>query len=130
MGYRFEHLARLVDDCVAPDAVEFCFDTQHAFAAGYDLRDEAAYEATFAQWDNLIGVEKIAAFHLNDALKEFNCKVDRHQNLGKGFLGEYPFRRLMTDPRFTGKPMCLETDPGEELVNYVRELEMLRSYRR
>lgn len=93
------------------------------------MRDEAAYETTFAQWDKLIGVKKIAAFHLNDALKEFDCKVDRHQNLGKGFLGEYPFRRLMKDPRFSDRPMCLETDPGEELENYRHELALLRSYR-
>ncbi len=129
IGYRFDHLKKIVEDSIEPDAIGYCFDTQHAFAAGYDLRTDEAYEATFSEWDEKIGLKKIAAFHLNDALKEFDCKVDRHQNLGKGFLGELPFRKLMNDKRFKDRPMCLETDPGEEMENYQRELGMLRSYR-
>ena len=108
--------------------IDFCFDTQHAFAAGYDLRTDEAYETTFGSWDKQIGAKKIAAFHLNDSLKDFGCLVDRHQNLGKGFLGELPFRRLMNDKRFENKPMCLETDPGDEMENYRKELRILRSY--
>ncbi len=129
VGYQFEQLKAIVGETKHPDRIGFCFDTQHAFAAGYDLRTDEAYEATFGSWDKQIGLGRIAAFHLYDSLKDLGCHVDRHHNLGMGFLGEVPFRRLMNDKRFKTKPMCLETDPGEEMENYRRELEVLRSYR-
>lgn len=128
VGHSFDHLSEIWHGLKAPERVYFCFDTQHAFAAGYDLRTEEGYEKVFAEFDKKISVNRIVAFHLNDALKEFGCRVDRHQNIGKGFIGKETFRQLVNDPRFAHVPMCLETDPGEENENYRRELRLLRSF--
>ncbi len=128
VGHRFEQLSAIAAGTKDPDRIGYCFDTQHAFAAGYDLRSEEAYDATFAEWDNRVGTKRIHVFHLNDAMKDLGCLVDRHENLGKGFIGETPFRKLMNDRRFKDVPMCLETAPGDDMENYVRELKLLRSF--
>ena len=128
VGHRFEQLSAIAAGTKDPDRIGYCFDTQHAFAAGYDLRTEAAYEATFAEWDKQVGAHRINAFHLNDAIKELGTLVDRHENIGKGQIGELPFRKLMNDARFNDVPMCLETAPGDDNENYVRELKLLRSF--
>jgi deoxyribonuclease IV len=129
VGCQFEEMASILDQTDDPDSIYFCFDTQHAFAAGYDLRTEESFDAAFKKWNKLIGVKKIVAFHLNDALKELGCRVDRHQNIGKGYLGKETFRILVNDKRFKKTPMCLETDPGENLKNYRAELTLLRKLR-
>lgn len=127
VGCDFSHLKQIVDQTKEPDRVFFCFDTQHAFAAGYDLRTPETYEATMQKWDELLSLKKIVAFHVNDAKKELGCRVDRHQNIGKGFLGKNAFRPLVNDNRFKNIPMCLETAPGDENENWKRELKLLRS---
>ena len=127
VGHSFRQLKGILDGTSDPDRISFCFDTQHAFAAGYDLRTREAYEATFSEWEKLIGTKKIIAFLLNDALKEFATRVDRHQNIGMGFLGKDPFQFLGQDSRFEKIPMCLETDPGEDCQNYRREIKLLKS---
>ncbi|HYB91636.1 MAG TPA: TIM barrel protein, partial [Candidatus Binataceae bacterium] len=114
------------------DAVEessrlrLCFDTQHAFAAGYDLTTDEGYERTFSELDKHVGIKKIVAFHLNDSLKPFHSRVDRHQHIGKGFLGADTFRRLLHDKRFFGLPMCLETEPGPDMKDIAADLATLR----
>lgn len=127
LGCHFEELAEITEGTSDPDRIFFCFDTQHAFAAGYDLRTPDAYDETFRRWEKAIGTKRIVAFHVNDALKDFACRVDRHHGIGKGFLGKEAFRPLVNDKRFADIPMCLETDPGELNKNYVRELKLLRS---
>ncbi|MBI1859658.1 MAG: deoxyribonuclease IV [Deltaproteobacteria bacterium] len=127
IGHRFEELRSIVSATSDPDRIGFCFDTQHAFAAGYDLRTQADYEATFDQFERLLGIKKIGAFHLNDAVKEFGSRVDRHANIGEGFLGKEPFQFLLNDKRFRGVPMCLETDPGEDDRKHKKDLKTLRS---
>lgn len=129
LGCHFEELAEIVQGTSHPDRIFFCFDTQHAFAAGYDLRTDQGYQAVIEKWDAQIGTDRIVAFHLNDALKELGCRVDRHANIGKGFLGKETFRPLVNDARFLGVPMCLETDPGEEDKNWKREIKLLKSLR-
>jgi deoxyribonuclease-4 len=126
VGHTFEQLQSIVEGTKHPEKVFFCFDTQHAFAAGYDLRTKSGYEKTFEHFDKLLSIKKLKAFHLNDALKELGCRVDRHANLGTGFLGLKAFKPLMHDSRFKNLPMCLETDPGEEMENYRSELAQLR----
>ena len=126
VGHSFEQLSQIVEGSKHPEKIFFCFDTQHAFAAGYDLRTEAGYKKTFHDFDKLLSLQKLKAFHLNDALKEMGCRVDRHANLGTGFLGIEAFRPLMNDKRFKDLPMCLETAPGEEMENYRSELASLR----
>jgi deoxyribonuclease-4 len=127
LGYRFEQIANMIDATKESDRLRVCFDTEHAFAAGYDLRTREGYERTFVEFDEIIGLELLAAFHLNDSKKEFNSRVDRHEHIGKGFLGVEAFRMLMNDRRFWGLPMCLETEKGPDLKEDRENLELLRS---
>lgn len=126
LGYRFEQMNRIFDATKEHERMRLCFDTEHAFAAGYDLRTEEGYECTFAELDEQVGLKRLAAFHLNDSLKPFHSRVDRHQHIGKGYLGLEPFRRLLNDPRFAGLPMCLETEPGPEMTEIAADLAQLR----
>src|SRR5262245_20151837 len=127
LGYRFEQIANMIDATYESDRLRVCFDTEHAFAAGYDLRTRDGYERTFAEFDEKIGIELLAAFHLNDSKKEFHSRVDRHEHIGKGFIGIEGFRFLMNDQRFWGLPMCLETPKGPELKEDRMNLKLLRS---
>ena len=105
----------MIDATKESDRLRVCFDTEHAFAAGYDIRAKEGYERTFGEFDELIGIKLLAAFHLNDSKKEFHSRVDRHEHIGKGHIGVEAFRLLMNDQRFWGIPMCLETPKGPDL---------------
>ncbi|HMA79557.1 MAG TPA: deoxyribonuclease IV, partial [Candidatus Binatia bacterium] len=107
LGYRFEQIGAIIDATQEGDRLRVCFDTEHAFAAGYDIRTKDGYERTFSEFDDAIGIERLAAFHLNDSKKEFYSRVDRHEHIGKGFIGVEAFRLLLNDKRFWGLPMCL-----------------------
>jgi deoxyribonuclease IV len=127
LGYRFEQIARMIDGTRESDRLRVCFDTEHAFAAGYDIRTKEGYEQTFTEFDETIGVNVLAAFHLNDSKKEFNSRVDRHEHIGKGHIGVEAFRFLLNDKRFWGLPMCLETPKGPDLKEDKENLALLRS---
>jgi deoxyribonuclease-4 len=127
LGHTFEQMAQIFDAVVENERLRLCFDTEHAFAAGYDIRSPEGYENTFGELDELIGLERLAAFHLNDSIKDFHSRVDRHQHIGKGFIGLDAFRRILNDPRFFGLPMCLETPKGPEMKEDVENLATLRS---
>jgi deoxyribonuclease-4 len=127
LGYRFEQIASIIDATKQSDRVRVCFDTEHAFAAGYDIRTKEGYERTFDEFDDAIGIDLLAAFHLNDSKKEFNSRVDRHEHIGKGFIGVEAFRLLMNDERFWGLPMCLETPKGPDLKEDQENLTLLKS---
>ena len=127
LGYRFEQIGNMIDATRESDRLRVCFDTEHAFAAGYDIRTRDGYERTFGEFDEAIGIELLAAFHLNDSKKEFNSRVDRHEHIGKGFIGVEAFRMLVNDRRFWGLPMCLETPKGPDLKEDRENLELLRS---
>jgi deoxyribonuclease-4 len=127
LGCSFEQMAQIFDAVVENERLRLCFDTEHAFAAGYDLRTPQGYADTFGELDKFVGIRKLAAFHLNDSLKDLNSHVDRHQHIGKGFIGLDAFRRLLNDPRFVGLPMCLETPKGPDLKEDMQNLTTLRS---
>ncbi len=127
LGYRFEQIARMFDATKESDRLRVCFDTEHAFAAGYDIRTKEGYERTFTDFDEEIGIDRLAAFHLNDSKKEFNSRVDRHEHIGKGHIGVEAFRLLLNDQRFWGLPMCLETPKGPDLKEDKENLTLLRS---
>jgi len=127
LGYRFEQIGQIIDATKESDRLRVCFDTEHAFAAGYDIRTKDGYERTFSEFNDAIGVERLAAFHLNDSKKEFHSRVDRHEHIGKGFIGVEAFRLLMNDQRFWGLPMCLETPKGPDLKEDRENLALLRS---
>lgn len=109
LGYRFEHLATLLDHLGGHPRIGVCLDTCHLLAAGYDLCSPTGYEQTFADFDRLVGLDRLKLFHLNDSKKPCGSRVDRHEHIGKGCLGLEPFRRLLNDPRFADRPMVLET---------------------
>jgi deoxyribonuclease-4 len=125
LGYRFEQMGQIFDAVAENDRLRLCFDTEHAFAAGYDLRTGEGYERTFEELDRHVGLRRLVAFHINDSMKPFHSRVDRHEHIGKGHLGLEPFRRLVNDPRFAGVPMCLETDPGPEMKDIAADLRQL-----
>ncbi|CCP03719.1 endonuclease IV [Erwinia amylovora Ea644] len=109
LGFRFEHLAAIIDGVEDKSRVGVCIDTCHAFAGGYDLRSEEACINTFAEFDRIVGFQYLRGMHLNDAKSEFNSRVDRHHSLGEGNMGKTVFSWLMKDKRFDGIPMILET---------------------
>jgi deoxyribonuclease-4 len=114
LGHRFEHLATILSHVRDPDRLGVCFDTCHAFAAGYALGTETDYRATMRELDRTIGIKPLKAFHLNDSKREFGSRVDRHEHIGRGHLGLAPFRFVLNDPRFRRTPMYLETPKGIE----------------
>ena len=109
LGHRFEHLAEIIERLAGTPRVGVCLDTCHLLSAGYDICSADGYEQTFAAFDRIVGIDRIAAFHLNDSKKPCGSRVDRHEHIGKGCLGLEPFRRILNDARFTGLPMMLET---------------------
>ena len=109
LGHRFEHLAKIIEGLDGSPRVGVCLDTCHLLAAGYDICSEEGYVQTFREFDRLVGLDRLKAFHLNDSKKPCGSRVDRHEHIGKGCLGLEPFRRIVTDPRFAGLPMLLET---------------------
>ncbi len=125
LGGEFAHLAALLE---GSDASRFgvCFDTCHAHAAGYNLATAEGYAHTMAEFDRLIGLDRIKAFHLNDCLKPCGSRVDRHTHIGQGTIGSTGFACLMQDQRFVEIPMILETPKGERGEMDRINLELLR----
>ena len=109
IGYSFEHLAFMIKRVSDKSRIGFCFDTCHAFAAGYDLRTKKAYGATMQRLGDIVGFGYLRAVHVNDAKAELGSRLDRHQSIGKGTLGMNAFKMLMADNRFDGIPFVLET---------------------
>lgn len=114
LGWRFEQLAAILDGVKDPERLGVCFDTCHAFAAGYAMESEKQYKATMRALNKTVGVKLVKAFHLNDSKRELGSRVDRHEHIGSGHLGTEPFRHLLNDRRFRKTPMYLETPKGEE----------------
>jgi len=127
LGSTFEEISFIIGESQHGDGLGVCFDTSHAFAAGYDLRTRATYEETFSQFDRIIGLERLKFFHINDSKRPLGSRVDRHQHIGKGEIGLAGFRLLLNDPRFRDHPMVLETPKGKELKEDKRNLKVLRS---
>lgn len=113
LNYKFEHLATLLDLTKAPQNLAVCLDTCHIFAAGYDIRTPETYEATFQEFDRLVGCEKIKVIHCNDSKQPFASKKDRHEHLGEGQIGPQAFKCLVNDDRWTTTPILVETPEAE-----------------
>jgi len=127
LGYTFAHLRAMIEGVKEPERLGVCFDTAHAFAAGYELRTREGYEATWVEFGALLGLNRLRAIHLNDAKKGLGSRVDRHEAIGKGMLGLEPFRFVLNDARFRGIPMTLETEKGPDLAEDKENLAVLRS---
>jgi deoxyribonuclease-4 len=111
VGSRFEELRAIRDQSKSPDRIAICLDTCHVFAAGYDISTERGYESTFEQFDRILGIKSIHAFHLNDSVKPLGSRVDRHEHVCKGEIGALAFRKLVNDERFRDIPGFLEIPP-------------------
>jgi deoxyribonuclease IV len=127
IGYRFEHLRRIIDLVEQPERMAVCVDTCHIFAAGYDIVTETGYEQTFREFDSVVGFERLVAFHVNDAKREQGSRIDRHEHIGKGTIGKAGFRLLMNDDRFKTIPKILETPKGPEMKEDVKNMKVLRA---
>ncbi len=125
VGYRFQHLADIIKGMEQKHRVGVCIDTCHAFAAGYDIRTRDAYERTMEEFDAVIGMEYLRGAHLNDSKKPLGSRVDRHQSLGRGYIGLDAFRFIMNDPRFDNMPLVLETTDPEI---WPEEIKLLYSF--
>ena len=138
LGHRFEHLRAIIDHLNGSTRVGVCLDTCHLVASGYDIVSEHGYEETFAAFDRLVGISRLKVFHGNDSKKPCGSRVDRHEHIGQGCLGEEPFRRLLHDKRFQGLPILIETEKagGSEKAGSIvtdpfdlKNLETLRRLR-
>lgn len=136
IGRTLEELAQIAAQIEEPDPtrprVGYCFDTAHALASGYELRTEEGYAETFTRFDEILGLDRLHCFHLNDSKYDLDSERDRHQHIGKGYLGLEPFRMLLNDPRFAGLPMLLETPKGSDVRAdgvYTADLKNLRVLR-
>jgi deoxyribonuclease IV len=128
LGCRFEEIARVFDRSQGSDRLGVCFDTCHALAAGHDLTTDEGYDRVFTAFDHTIGLDRLLAFHLNDSKTPLGSRVDRHQEIGDGYLGLLPFWRLVNDPRFARTPAVLETPSGpDKLPSFARNLQRLRA---
>jgi deoxyribonuclease-4 len=125
LGYTFEQIRFIIELVEDKSRVGVCVDTCHAYSAGYDIKSPGGYEETFRKFDEVIGLRFLKGLHLNDTKKELGSRVDRHDQIGEGLLGEEVFRRIMNDPRFDNIPLILET-PDEEL--WKKEILMLYGF--
>ena len=125
LGFSFEQLAAMIDGVEDKSRVGICYDTCHAFAAGYDMRSTDGCEKVFADFERTVGFKYLCGMHLNDSRSEFSSRVDRHHSLGLGNLGMNVFQFIMQDKRFDGIPLVLETiDPSI----WADEICLLRSF--
>jgi deoxyribonuclease-4 len=126
LGDRFEHLAAIIDKVNEPERLRVCLDTAHVFAAGYDISTEAATRKMFREFDRVIGLERLAAIHLNDSKAAAGSRVDRHEHIGKGQIGLDAFRFIMKAKRLRDVPKVLETPKGKDLKEDVENLATLK----
>jgi len=127
LGYRFEHIAQIVEMVEEKNRMSACIDTAHIFAAGYDIRSEAAYQKTMKEFDEIIGLERLKCFHINDSKKELGSRVDRHEHIGKGFIGTEGFANIMNDKKVESVPKILETPKGKEQLEDLENLKVLKN---
>ena len=126
LGHRLEHLAAIRESAACRDRVGFCLDTCHAFAAGYPIHEEEGMDSFLDEAGSLLGLDRIGCLHLNDSLRPFGSRRDRHAHIGEGEIGLEAFARLLGDRRFQTVPMLLETEPGPDAEGHRRDLTTLR----
>ncbi len=125
LGYQFEQLNEMINRVKSNNKVGVCLDTCHCFAAGYDFRDVKSYEATFRQFDRVIGLNRLKVIHLNDSKKPLNSRIDRHAPIGEGQIGIEAFRCIMNDQQFSAIPKILEIPGG--MPRFKQDIELLKS---
>lgn len=127
IGSRFEELAEIMDQVSDPRRIGVCLDTCHTLASGYDIRTKPAFDTTVGEFDKIVGLQNLLAIHMNDGKGPLGSRKDRHEHIGKGFLGLMPFRLLMNDKRFAKIPKVLETPKDPDMVDDMVNLNTLRN---
>lgn len=127
LGYKFEHIAKIIELVDNPERISVCIDTAHIFAAGYNIKDEQEYEKVITEFDSIIGLDRLQCFHINDSKKEFGSRVDRHEHIGEGYIGLEGFSNIMNDERLVHIPKILETPKGKEQLEDLKNLNVLKS---
>ena len=129
LGFKFEQIAAMIDGVENKDRISVCLDTCHVFAAGYDIRTRDTYEATFAAFKKIIGMKYLKVIHLNDSIKGFGSRVDRHTHIGQGEIGKDAFKFIMQDKRLDSIPKLLETPKeGDDYEADKKNLAILRKF--
>jgi len=129
VGYKFEQIRFIIDMVNDKSRVGVCIDTCHAFTSGYDVKTPDGFKKTFDKFSEIIGFQYLKGMHLNDSKKELGTRVDRHDNIGKGFLGEEVFRIVVNDPRFDNMPLILETPEESLWEEEIKKLYQMIVYR-
>jgi len=127
LGYKFEHLRDIIEMIDDKDRITVCIDTAHIFAAGYDLRSPKTYKKVMKDFDDIIGLDRLKCFHMNDSKKDLGTRVDRHEHIGKGFIGLEGFTNIMNDKKIEKVAKVLETPKGKEQLEDLENLVMLES---
>lgn len=128
LGYRFEHIRSIIDSVENKRRMGVCVDTCHLFAAGYDISTERGYRRTFREFDNIIGLNRLMVIHLNDSKGALGSRLDRHEHIGQGRIGDIGFSLIMNDPRFRNIPKIIETPKGADMKEDIINLKRLRGY--
>ncbi len=126
LGYKFEHIAEIIEMVEDKNRMSVCIDTAHIFAAGYDIRSPKAYKKTMKEFNDIIGLNRLHCLHMNDSKKELGSKVDRHEHIGKGFIGLGGFTNIMNDKKIEKIPKILETPKGKEQLEDLENLKTLK----
>lgn len=127
LGYSFEQIRKIIDLVDDKKRMSVCIDTAHIFAAGYDIRTPEEYKKVMKEFDDIIGLNLLKCFHINDSKKELGSRVDRHAHIGEGFIGKKGFTNIMNDKRLADVPKILETPKGKEQLEDIMNLKVLRS---
>jgi len=127
IGYRFEQLQQIIKLVEQKERMTVCLDTAHVFAAGYDIKDPKNFKKVIKEFDEIIGLERLKCFHFNDSKKELSSRVDRHEHIGKGFIGLEGFSNILNHTRLKKVPKILETPKGKEQLEDLENLKVLRS---
>jgi deoxyribonuclease-4 len=122
LGYTFEQLKFIIDNIDDKSRAGVCIDTCHAYSAGYEIRTREGFENTFREFARVVGMKYLKGLHLNDTKKRLGSKVDRHENIGLGMLGEETFRMIMNDPKFDNMPLILETPDDTKWAEEIKRL--------
>jgi deoxyribonuclease-4 len=126
LGYRFEQLQKIIDLVEDKKRMTVCIDTAHIFAAGYNIRNQKEYKIVVKEFDYIIGLNRLKCLHMNDSKKELGSRVDRHEHIGKGFIGKEGFINIMNDKKLENTPKILETPKGKEMKEDLINIKTLR----
>ncbi|KKM59535.1 hypothetical protein LCGC14_1548040 [marine sediment metagenome] len=130
LGNKFHHFKTLINKIKNKQRIGVCFDTAHAFAAGYDFTTKNKYEEMWNEFEDIIGLKYLFAFHLNDTDKDIGTRVDRHTHIGQGKIGKKSFGYLVNDDRFLNHPGILETPKGKDMKEDIMNIKILKSLRK